>query len=220
LPIGKGLKFWVDGDKFFGDYYIARTAVGEDVLCLLEDAVLRGTSAGFIPRQVINNPQDSQLPYHVRGKGIKKRYQRVELVEVSLLSIPSNRDGLVAATEKGNKFAGLVLKGMDENIDITPLVKEWLQDEEDKQNIDVVMKEWLQGEQTEQPIQKYSLKTLYNFREQDHPGNRERRPRCLPASRCSYPRPARSQGRRSPVSCQGAGPQPARNRSVAVDSKS
>ena len=121
LPIGKCLDIKpTDQGQLWSKFYVAPTQVGNDCLTLLESGCLRGLSFGFIPRKFIPNPTDHQLPLHLRGKGIRKYYQEVELVEISLLSIPSNRDSLVIASEKGNKVADLILKGFDGE-DISPI---------------------------------------------------------------------------------------------------
>lgn len=153
LPVGKGLWFEFTDDGIKARYYITKNPIGDELLNLLDESIIRGVSAGFIPKEFIPNPKDHELPLHLRGKGLKKLYKRVELVEVSILSIPSNREALVIRAEKGNKIADIILKGFDkgfDNEDLTPILKEWLLEEKEQDSgiisknleIDLEVKNW------------------------------------------------------------------------------
>lgn len=130
LPVGKAVKLEADEKGLYAEYYIAKTPLGDEVLTLCAEGILRGFSTGFMPIDYRLNPQDYELPVQVRGKGCKKMYKRVELVEVSLLAIPSNRSALITQIEKGNKAAELVIKSFDaeaKDEDITHVLKEWME---------------------------------------------------------------------------------------------
>jgi HK97 family phage prohead protease len=128
LPIGKCLEIEPRDEGLWTKFYISKRPLGNEVLTLLDEGILRGLSAGFIPVKFIPNPSDHELPTYLRGKGIRKYYQQVELVEISLLSIPSNRKSLVIHAQKGNRVADMVMKEF-RGEDVTYVIKEWLSEE-------------------------------------------------------------------------------------------
>jgi hypothetical protein len=114
LPIGKCLRVFFEPDGLKGEYQIAKTKLGDEVLQLIDERILRGLSAGFIPHEFDENVEKKNIPPQLLSsvrKPIRRLYKRVELVEVSLLAIPSNRHALVSLENKGNRIAGMVSKG-------------------------------------------------------------------------------------------------------------
>jgi HK97 family phage prohead protease len=120
LPVGKCLNVEPKPPEgLWGEFYVSKTPQGEEVLTLLSEGCLRGFSTGFIPLEWEDNPAPDRIPSMSmktsNGRRCKKIYRRVELVEVSLLAIPSNRRALLSFAEKGNEMAQLIIKGYDPN---------------------------------------------------------------------------------------------------------
>jgi len=125
LPIGRCIAIEPREEGLWAKFYLATTPVGEECLTLINEGCLRGLSAGFVPVDYVKDPHDHLLPPYLQNKGLKKYYKEVELVEISLLSIPSNREALITYAQKGNKVADMVMKSY-EGQDVTPIIKEWL----------------------------------------------------------------------------------------------
>jgi hypothetical protein len=153
LPIGKMLDIKFNNDHVWAKYYVTKNPIGDEVLQLAHEGILNGFSSGFVPLEYKENPQAHEVPSIALktslGRKTKKLYKRCELVEVSLLAIPSNRQSLIDRTEKGNKAAGLVFKAFygDKNEDLSLVLKELMIDEN--------------------PPPKYTLKALWQ--ENEHP---------------------------------------------------
>jgi HK97 family phage prohead protease len=131
LPVGKCLDVRITPENVWAKFEIAPTETGNEVLTLVKGGFLRGFSAGFVPIEAVDSPSPSKVPSVALktslGKPCKRLYSRVELVEISLLSIPSNRNALIALAEKGNSVAGIIVKSFDKSEeDITDLVNAWL----------------------------------------------------------------------------------------------
>lgn len=132
LPIGKVLEMKVyPNEGLWGKFYISKTALGNDVLCLIEEGCLSGFSAGFVPIVAEDNPPLTKIPHEAlktsMGKRVKRSFLEVELVEVSLLPIPSNRSSLIDRADKGMETAQLILKSFDyEPSDFELALEEWV----------------------------------------------------------------------------------------------
>jgi hypothetical protein len=135
LPIGKALDIKFNSDHVWAKYYITKNPIGDEVLQLAHEGILNGFSSGFVPLEFKENPQAHEVPSIALktslGRKTKKLYKRCELVEVSMLAIPSNRQSLIDRTEKGNKAAGLVFKAFygDKNEDLSLVLKELMIEE-------------------------------------------------------------------------------------------
>ncbi len=137
LPVGKAIELEASDKGLWGKFKIAKTSLGNEVLQLVAEGCLRGFSAGFVPIDVTENPSLFSLPKNSlrtsMGKKVRKSYSTVELVEVSLLGIPSNRSALIEQSAKGNKVANLVLKSFDyegKDDDFELVIKQWMEDNE------------------------------------------------------------------------------------------
>lgn len=118
LPIGKMIEHRiVPNEGVWAKFYITKNPIGDEVLTLLSEGCLRGFSAGFVPIEFELDPPVQKIPSMALktavGRKPKKLYRRVELVEVSLLAIPSNRGALVDKAFGGNKAADLAIKALD-----------------------------------------------------------------------------------------------------------
>lgn len=142
LPIGKCINYEFTDDGLKCKFYVTRRPIGDDLLILIDEGILKGLSLGFIPLDFIPNPSDHQLPSELRGKGIKKFYKECETVEISLLSIPSNRDALVIHAEKGNRVASMITKGW-RGEDVTPVFKAWLAEEDPEEELKATFKSFV-----------------------------------------------------------------------------
>lgn len=91
LPIGKVLRTTKSTDRLSGDFMIADTDLGRDAAALVEAGALR-ISHGFEPIEF--DP--------LQGKGGRWHIKRYNVVEVSLVSIPSNVDAVITAYNRKN----------------------------------------------------------------------------------------------------------------------
>jgi HK97 family phage prohead protease len=131
LPVGKCLNIEVKPEGLWGEFYIAKTKTGDEILELVKSGCLRGFSAGFVPIDYKVDPDKRSIPSKylrtMGKKGLKKQFVEVELVEISLLSIPSNRQSLIQYSEKGNSVANLIIKSFDSTPeDLTDVINEWV----------------------------------------------------------------------------------------------
>lgn len=88
FPIGKWENLRVEGDRLLGRLVLAAkgsSARIDELISLVEQGILRAVSVGF-----------SVLEYGVPGKS-QYDYERQELMEVSLVSVPSNTNALAVA---------------------------------------------------------------------------------------------------------------------------
>lgn len=153
LPIGKCIDIKISDDRVVGRFYIAKTQLGDEVLSLIKDKCLNGLSAGFVPLKYEENPPIQKIPHEalvgLEGIKPKKIYYECEIVEISLLPIPSNRLALIERAEKGNSVANLIVKSFDI---------------EKHEDLDLVIKEWMDSKKS-----KYTLKSLLKWEENEHP---------------------------------------------------
>lgn len=114
LPVGKCIHYETGEKGLKQRFKISSTDTGREVLTLFNEGILRAFSPGFVPIDFVDNPPSNIIPKEFlktsKGKRTKRIYRRVELIEVSALAIPSNRDALVLQVEKGNRVADLVIK--------------------------------------------------------------------------------------------------------------
>ncbi len=163
LPIGKCIDYKFHDDGLWTKYYVTRRPIGDDILILLDEGILKGLSMGFVPLDFVPNPSDHQLPSFVRGKGLKKFYKEVETVEISLLSIPSNRQSLVIAAENGNRVASMITKGWQGG-DITPIIKAWLAEGEEEK---------LEEKSLDETVWHGFVSKIFDWNESEHPRDDE-----------------------------------------------
>jgi len=85
LPVGKGVNYGVQGREFFVDVRFAETDKADDVYQLVRDGFLNAVSIGFIPKETVSREDADGL-----------RFEEVELLEVSVVPVPSNPDATVS----------------------------------------------------------------------------------------------------------------------------
>lgn len=84
-PVGKALNLRVEGGQLRFDFSMANTPMGQELKTLIKDGYLNTFSVGFIPREFGD----------VNAGGYT--FQKCELLEISLVSIPSNVDAMVTS---------------------------------------------------------------------------------------------------------------------------
>jgi Escherichia/Staphylococcus phage prohead protease len=87
-PIGKVLGLKEDDHGLHGDFLISRTTRGRDAYQLLKDGAIDSMSIGYIPEE-----QEFDEQYNVR------KLKSVDLLEISLVSIPMNEEARVTAVK-------------------------------------------------------------------------------------------------------------------------
>jgi HK97 family phage prohead protease len=88
-PIGKALELREDERGLFGRFAISKTALGGDVRTLLRDGALDSFSIGYLPKE-------SEID---KKEGVR-RLKEVELLEVSVVSMPMNPGALVTGIKE------------------------------------------------------------------------------------------------------------------------
>ena len=87
-PIGRVLTLREDGHGLFGEFKISRTTRGHDAYELLKDGALDSMSIGYIPEE-----QDFDEKSGIR------QLKSVDLLEISLVSIPMNEEARITAVK-------------------------------------------------------------------------------------------------------------------------
>lgn len=98
-PIGKALELKEDERGLFGRFAISKTALGADVRTLLRDGALDSFSIGYLPGET-----------EFDKKAGTRKIKEVELLEVSVVSIPMNPYATVSAV----KAADYAAMGLDD----------------------------------------------------------------------------------------------------------
>jgi HK97 family phage prohead protease len=98
-PIGKTLELKEDERGLFGRFAISKTSLGADVRTLLRDGAIDSFSIGYLPKEA-----------EVDKKAGVRKLKEVELIEVSVVSIPMNPAALVTGVKEldGNAIAQAV----------------------------------------------------------------------------------------------------------------
>ena len=87
-PIGKVVQLKEDDRGLHGDFLISRTSRGHDAYVLLKDGAIDSMSIGYIPDE-----QEFDDEHNVR------KLKSVDLLEISLVSIPMNGEARVTAVK-------------------------------------------------------------------------------------------------------------------------
>ena len=87
-PIGRVASLVEDGRGLRGEFKISRTARGHDAYQLLKDGAIDSMSIGYIPAE-----QEFDDEHNVR------KLKSVDLLEISLVSIPMNAEAVVTAVK-------------------------------------------------------------------------------------------------------------------------
>lgn len=122
-PIGRSA--WVKKDKasagLLAKTIYATTVFAEEIWGLVKGGFLPARSVGFIPIES-HEPDERELARHPEYAGARRIYDKWELLEYSVVPVPSNREALQLAVGKG---LGLSTKlqqqlGLDEEIAAEP----------------------------------------------------------------------------------------------------
>lgn len=97
-PIGRVLWCKTDSEGLRFKAQFAETSTGDEIYQLYKDGIMRAFSVGFVPKEWEDFSEDER-----KGKKPKPRriYDKVELLEISCVSIPSCPAALVAAYDEG-----------------------------------------------------------------------------------------------------------------------
>jgi len=87
-PIGKVVQLKEDDRGLHGDFLISRTTRGHDAYVLLKDGAIDSMSIGYIPED-----QEFDDVHSVR------KLKSVDLLEISLVSIPMNEEARITAVK-------------------------------------------------------------------------------------------------------------------------
>lgn len=129
-PVGKAFNLRIEGGQLRFDFTMANTPMGQELKTLIKDGYLNTFSVGFIPRAFGSD---------LGGQG-QYTFQECELLEISLVSIPSNVDAMVTSrsfqgmSHQTKQFVLNEIKRMKTIVDHGPTsfpeVKEYTWDEE------------------------------------------------------------------------------------------
>lgn len=109
-PVKKGLEVDI---KFAGPEH---GPLGPHYDAAVRDGFLNAASIGFIPKEWDEEERDPETQELVKPR----TYTKVELIEISIVPVPSNREALVnavrgSADPKTTEFAGVLLKSLGED---------------------------------------------------------------------------------------------------------
>ncbi len=93
--VGHCLKVWIDRAGLWAVIKFARTQLAEDYWILYRDGAMRAVSVGFRPLEWHEERIDGE---------VTRVYDRVELLEISCVPVPSNRDALVRSAGGGGDW--------------------------------------------------------------------------------------------------------------------
>ncbi len=101
-PIGKAA--WVKKDTTIGGLLAktmyAATEFAEEIWSLVKGGFLPARSVGFIPIES-HEPDEKEIAKHPERAGVHRVYDKWELLEYSVVPVPSNRQALQLAVGKG-----------------------------------------------------------------------------------------------------------------------
>jgi HK97 family phage prohead protease len=104
--VGRAVKVWTDAKGLWTTIQFASTPLGQEYWELYSQGYQRAVSIGFIPKKWRDDVDEM-------GKKVRV-YTKCELLEISLVSIPSNQSAL--ARSKSNKKLMFVQAKRDERI--------------------------------------------------------------------------------------------------------
>ena len=104
LPVAKATKLMVDENGLRFTPIFADHAFAEEVWGMYRDGFLSAFSVGFIPKAWQKPTEDEVKSY---GQNIYRVIEDLELLEVSAVPIPANREALVTAAGRSIDFGDL-----------------------------------------------------------------------------------------------------------------
>ena len=110
-PIGKAA--WVKKDTAAGGLLAktmyATTAFAEEIWTLVKGKFLPARSVGFIPIES-HEPDEKEIARHPERAGVRRVYDKWELLEYSVVPVPSNRQALQMAIGKEINISGNLIR--------------------------------------------------------------------------------------------------------------
>ncbi len=89
----------------------AETDFAEEIWTLVKDGFLPARSVGFIPLES-HEPDEKELVKHPEWQGVRRIYDKWELLEYSVVPVPSNRQALQAAMSKDLSISDQLAKDL------------------------------------------------------------------------------------------------------------
>jgi HK97 family phage prohead protease len=110
-PVGTCRNYSQKSDGLFTTTYITRTALGEEVLTMIDEGIIRGLSIGIIPLDQ-GPPNTDEITKYGDCHNIIRRSQ---LLEYSITAMPANPGALIEAMSKNKcRRATAVALGLDD----------------------------------------------------------------------------------------------------------
>ena len=101
LPVGRALWVQPDDKGLKVKFVLATTETGREIQQLIDEKILNAFSVGFRASKYIDNPGDEKGFEHLKDSGVKRIYTETELLEISLVGIPSCPESLIERALKG-----------------------------------------------------------------------------------------------------------------------
>ena len=128
-PIGKAA--WVKKDTSVGGLLAktmyAATEFAEEIWSLVKGGFLPARSVGFIPIES-HEPDEKEITRHPDWAGVRRVYDEWELLEYSVVPVPSNRQALQMAVGKDISLSAGLLEqlGLVNDVEAADRVNRWL----------------------------------------------------------------------------------------------
>ena len=120
-PVGKTIKLTKTAKelRFLVEFAVNQSAFAREVFELVRDGFLPGVSVGFIPKSAESHTATTISSQHAENK----RYTKAELLELSVVPVPANRNALKKAFAAGRiSDMTMGLAGLRAFIDGAPAV--------------------------------------------------------------------------------------------------
>lgn len=101
LPVGRALWVQPDENGLKVKFVLANTETGKEIQQLIDEQILNAFSVGFRAEKYIDNPGEEKGMEHLKDSGVRRIYTSQELLEISLVGIPSCPDALIQRALKG-----------------------------------------------------------------------------------------------------------------------
>lgn len=110
-PIGTNRNYRAEADGWYTTTYIASTAMGDEILTLIAEGVVRGLSVGVVPLEMGPPTPEEQNKYG----GCRNVIRKSLMLEYSVTAMPANPQALIDAVSKGLvRRATAVTLGMED----------------------------------------------------------------------------------------------------------
>ncbi len=103
LPVGKAMNIRSRGSKVIARVKAAPTEFGQEVFALIKGGFLNAISIGFDPfkDRDFGPPTDAEIKKNPELAGVDRIFRKVDLLEFSVVNVPSNPEALITAVGKG-----------------------------------------------------------------------------------------------------------------------